>query len=128
MSTSIQRLLAHMAGDYVLQSHWLATEKVKSHTPAALHAASYTACFLPLTRNWKALAIIGGTHFVIDRWRLARHLVWLKNQVAPAAYRPEHTATGYGPDTPVWLSTWLMIIVDNSVHLGINEWALRRFR
>jgi hypothetical protein len=120
-------LLAHAVGDYVFQSDWLAAEKVKRHGPAALHAASYAAAFLPLTRSLRALAVIGGTHFVIDRWRLAKHVCWAKNQLAPAAYRPGHTATGYGADKPDWMAVWLLIITDNTMHLAINRWALRRF-
>lgn len=37
----------------------------------------------------------------------------------------ECSATGYPPETPVWLSTWLMIIADNTLHLTINFLALR---
>lgn len=124
MSTSMARLLAHALGDYGIQTDWMASEKTKRSLAAAAHALTYTACFLPLTRDWRRLAIIGGTHFVIDRWRLARHLAWAKNQLAPKAYRPGHTATGYGDDKPPWLSFWLMILLDNSAHLLINELAL----
>ena len=120
-------LLAHAVGDYVFQSDWMAAEKTKHHGPAALHAASYAAAFLPLTRSLRALAVIGGTHFVIDRWRLAKHVCWAKNQLAPAAYRPGHTATGYGADKPDWMAVWLLIACDNTMHLAINRWALRRF-
>lgn len=34
---------------------------------------------------------------------------------------------GYGPDTPDWLAVWLLIIADNTMHLLINRFALRRF-
>jgi hypothetical protein len=124
MNTSMARLLAHAFGDYGIQSDWMASEKTKRSLPAAAHALTYTACFLPLTRDWRRLAVIGGTHFVIDRWRLARHLAWAKNQLAPKAYRPGHTTTGYSVDKPPWLSFWLMILLDNSAHLLINELAL----
>lgn len=126
-SYNVDAVLAHLAGDYLAQSHWMATEKVKAHTPAAAHALAYTACFLPLTRSWKALGVIGGTHFVIDRYRLAKHVVWAKNQVAPAAFRPQHTATGYADDVPPWLAVWLLIVADNTMHLAINRWALKRW-
>jgi hypothetical protein len=119
--------LAHLVGDYVVQTHWMATEKTSRSGPAALHAATYAACFLPVTRSWKALAVIGGTHFIIDRWRLAKHVAWLKNQAAPAAYRPPHTVTGYAPECPDWLAVWLMILTDNTMHLVINRWALSRW-
>lgn len=120
-------LLAHVAGDYVAQSHWMATEKAQRHGPALAHAATYAACFLPITHSLRALSVIGGTHFVVDRWRLARHVTWAKNQLAPKASRPGHTATGYGADTPDWLAVWLLIIADNWMHLMINRAALRRW-
>lgn len=123
----MSEFLAHMVGDYVVQSDWMASEKTKKSGPAALHAASYAACFLPLSRSLRTLAVIGGTHFVIDRWRLAKHVCWAKNQLAPVAYRPPHTTTGYGADKPDWMAVWLLIIADNTMHLLINRWALHRW-
>jgi hypothetical protein len=121
-------LLAHLAGDYLLQTHHQATEKTRAWGPALAHAATYTAAYMPVTRSPKALAVIGVTHAVIDRYRLARHVVWAKNQLAPASYRPPHTATGYPEDTPPWLAVWLMIAADNTLHLLLNRWALARWK
>jgi hypothetical protein len=120
-------LLAHMLGDYVAQSHWMATEKTRRWLPAALHAATYTACYLMVTRSVPALAVIGVTHAVIDRYRLARYVVWAKNQLAPRSSRrpwPECSATGYPTEVPAWLSVWLMIAADNIIHLSINLTAV----
>jgi hypothetical protein len=123
-------LLSHLVGDYLLQTHHQATEKTRAWGPAVAHTATYTAAHLPITRSVGALAVIGVTHAVIDRYRLARHLVWAKNQFAPAVYRPGHTATGYPADTPAWLAVWLLIVADNTCHLLINaaavSWAQRR--
>lgn len=122
-------LLAHGAGDYVIQTDWMATEKTKRWLPAVLHATTYTAAHIPVTRSWKALAVIGVTHAVIDRYRLARHVVWAKNQLAPHSHRKpweECKATGYDPDRPAWLAVWLMIIADNIIHLTINTEAIKR--
>lgn len=119
-----------MLGDYVVQSDWMANEKTKAHAPAIAHALTYAACFLPLTRSIRALAVIAGTHYVIDHWRLARYVVWAKNQAAPASYRypwSEGKATGYHEDRPPWMAVWLMIAADNAMHLTINGWALRRW-
>jgi hypothetical protein len=102
----------------------MASEKTSHWLPAALHAATYTLCFLPLTRDPRRLAVIGGTHYLIDRYRLARHLIWAKNQLAPKDQRPAHTPTGFAADKPEWLAFWLMIIFDNSVHLVLNRLAL----
>lgn len=120
-------LLAHLAGDYLIQSHWMATEKTKHWWPAVAHAVTYGLPFLLLTQSPAAIAVIVATHAVIDRYRLARHVVWAKNLLAPKAYRhpwSECSATGYPADTPPWLAVWLMIIADNSMHLAINVGAV----
>lgn len=122
--TGLGILLAHLFGDYIAQSHWMATEKTKRWWPAIAHAATYTACYLPVTRSIPALLVIGGTHTVIDRYRLARHLIWAKNQLGPARYRNGHTATGYAEDVPPWLAVWLLIACDNTLHLAINTAAV----
>ena len=122
------QIVCHFIGDYILQSHWMATEKTKQSFAAAVHAVSYTLPFLFLTRSTAASAAIGGTHFVIDRWRLARYVVWLKNFSAPAGFNKpwsECSATGYAPDVPPWLSVWLLIIADNVLHVLCNAAALR---
>ncbi len=91
-------------------------------------------------------AVILGTHFVIDRWRLARYVVWAKNWMAPwprevvkvgdlpvgqlpNRMRPNPPfslcqATGYPPSTPDWMAVWLMIIADNTAHIILNGLAL----
>lgn len=128
-------LLAHAIGDYILQSDWMAVEKTKHLGPAIVHGVAYTVPFLLLTHDWRILAIVAGTHVVIDRWRLARYLVWAKNWVAPirvrrgenarftfGSYNPpwsECRATGYDRARPVWLTTWLLFIADNTVHVVI---------
>lgn len=122
-------LLAHLIGDYCLQSDWMAQRKTAEHLPAVVHAVSYALPFVALTRSKRALAVIAGTHYVIDHWRLARHVVWAKNQLAPQEYRyPWATAgvTGYGQRTDN-LVVPLMIITDNTLHGLINAWALARW-
>lgn len=120
-------LLAHLVGDYLFQSHWMATEKTKRWWPAVAHAVTYGLPFLVITHSPIALAVIVVTHAVIDRYRLARHVVWAKNHLAPGGSVPpwsECQATGYPPGTPPWLAVWLMIIADNTLHLTINSAAL----
>ena len=143
------QIVAHLVGDYSLQSHWMATEKIKQSLAAALHAIFYTLPFLFLTQSPEALAVICGSHFVIDRWRLARYVIWLKNWIAlPSLYAKETISplagkhlryglewdnkpwaecskTGYPDDTPPWLSVWLLIIADNTLHLICNAAALK---
>lgn len=120
------QLVVHAIGDYCLQSSWMANEKTKSHLPALAHVLVYGAGFLFLRPSALALAVIVGTHFVIDRWRLARFVVWAKNYLGPGnpPWR-ECKATGYPQTVPPWLATWLLIIADNVMHVLINGAALR---
>lgn len=121
------QLLAHAVGDYILQSDWMASEKTKKSIAAVAHVATYTLPFLFLTQSIVALAFVAGTHFAIDRWRLARYACWVKNWLGPWPYVPwkECAATGYAPDRPPWLSVWLLIITDNVMHVILNGVALR---
>jgi Protein of unknown function (DUF3307) len=120
----IGALIAHLVGDYLLQSHWMATEKVKRWWPAIVHGVVYTLPFLFVTQSPLALLVIAGTHAVIDRYRLAKHFGWLKNQLGPRWSRPSFSDAmsngGYNAQTPVWLSTWLMVVTDNTLHILIN--------
>ena len=135
--------LLHLLGDYVLQSDWMATRKVKptpntagklphshgeSWLAAAAHAAMYTVPFLLITQSPLALLIIGGTHLVIDHWRLARWVVWARNHIGRRATwvpRAEvHANSGSGAKTPAGLATAVMIVTDNTIHLIINTLTL----
>lgn len=118
------QLVAHAVGDYILQSDWMATEKTKQSLAAAAHATTYTLPFLLLSTSPAALAVILGTHFVIDRWRLARYVVWAKNWLGPNKPWRECVATGYPADRPAWLTVWLLIIADNTMHVLCNGLAL----
>lgn len=139
-------MLAHLVGDYVIQSDWMATEKTKRWWPAIVHGLTYALPFLFITLDWRALAVIALTHVVIDRFRLARYVIWLSNFAAPLRIRrpideSESTATfvwesynppwrdcrvtGFAPGRPAWLVVWLMFIVDNTLHLLVNVGAVR---
>jgi hypothetical protein len=112
---SADQIVAHLVGDYILQSHWMATEKVRNTLAAASHAITYTLPFAFITWSLPALALICGAHFVMDRWRLARFVVWVKN-----GCRWPMTETGYPEDVPQWMAVWLLIIADNVLHILIN--------
>lgn len=119
------QLVAHAVGDYVLQSEWMATEKTKRSLAALVHCIVYTLPFLFLTQNPYTLAVIAGTHFVIDRWHLARYVAWVKNRPWPgSAPWSECRETGFNPETPRWLSGWLVIVIDNVMHIVTNGLAL----
>jgi len=131
-------LIAHGMGDYVLQSNWMALEKTRRWVVAAAHGALYTVPFVFLVAVnsvvvWLvALALIGGTHAVLDRYRVARFVIYGKNLIAPPSQiRPwsECRETGFPPEAPEYLARWLLIIVDNLIHILINTlviiWAVK---
>lgn len=151
---TVDQLIAHAVGDYVLQSDWMANTKTSRSIACLAHVATYVLPFLLVTRSVPALAVIVVTHFVIDRWRLARYVCWAKNFLAPKhlskveVIRPdavpgsrlnpgvilygsarnlpwsECKATGYDPGRPAWMAVWLMIIVDNLMHVVCNGAAI----
>lgn len=112
------QILCHLIGDYLLQSNWMALNKVKSWLPAIIHGFAYPVPFLLLGPSIEALFVIITTHIIIDRFRLAKYWIWLNN-------RGDLNNGGYPKETPVWLSMWLMIIVDNTFHMLINGLALK---
>lgn len=123
------QLLVHAVGDYLLQSDWMAVTKTSKWSAALTHVGVYGLPFLFLTQSIPALALIVLSHLVIDHWRLARHVGWAKNFLAPRSGWPksweECKGTGYSPDKPPWMSVWLMIIVDQIMHVTLNGLALK---
>lgn len=161
MILTAAQLVAHGIGDYVFQSDWMAASKTQKSVAALAHVTTYTLAFVPLACTWTdlslspttwipasvgwlALLFILVTHFVIDRWRLARYVCWAKNWLAPkwltmpmsgaeGELPPKPlrnwpwescVGTGYGPDKQPWMAVWLMIITDNLLHVLCNSIAL----
>lgn len=141
MFITTDQLVVHIIGDYILQSEWMASHKTKSSVAALVHVIMYTIPWLVLTASLKTILFIAVTHFVIDRFRLARYICWVKNFMAPkwipiSGYNGTSrfirnkswrlcTDTGYGPEKPVWMSVWLMIITDNVMHIILNAFAVK---
>lgn len=122
------QLVAHAVGDYILQSDWMANEKTKKSAAAAAHAVCYSLPFLLFSPSVAAFLFIAITHFIIDRWRLARFVVYAKNYLAPKPWWfpwDQCAGTGYHTDRPAWLSVWLLIIADNIIHVICNGFALK---
>jgi len=122
------QLILHLIGDYLTQSDWMANEKVKRTFPALIHATVYSLPFL-LLGSWKAVLFIAVTHFFIDRFRLAKYIVFAKNFIGwPWPTWNDCKATGYPSKCPLWMAVWLMIIADNTIHLACNYAALTVLR
>ena len=146
----MEQLLVHIFGDFVCQSDWMALNKSKRTIPCLVHVLIYTACFLILTTSWKALLVIGVTHFLLDRFHTPmKRFIWLRGHLNPTLTYPEYgkcDTTGYYDDslynskkftsgdgsTELYhkprifgISIWLYIVHDNFLHLVINYMALK---
>lgn len=146
----MNQILVHLLGDFVLQSDWMALNKSKRFWPCFVHVCIYTSCFLLLTTSWKALLVIGATHFFLDRYHvIMKRFIWLRGHLNPQFSYPEYAkcdTTGYYDDSPYNtkkftsgdgstemyakprifpVSIWLYIIHDNFLHLVINYFALK---
>lgn len=122
----MEQLLLHLIGDYLTQTDWMAKNKTHRIGVAALHVTVYTLPFLLLSPSMRALAVMFASHVLIDRYRLARYVIYAKNRLTEPGLRwADASKTGYRNDMPPWLSVWLLIIADNTIHLAINYTALR---
>lgn len=84
MLIDCNQIVAHLIGDYLLQSDWMANNKTSRSVAAAAHVLAYSVPFVIWFRpSVGACLFIAVSHFVIDRWRLARFVVWAKNLMAP---------------------------------------------
>lgn len=122
----MHELLLHLTGDYLLQTEQMALRKTRSWFWAILHAGVYSLPFLLVIQRWEAWAVIFGTHAVIDRFRLANYVCRFKNVFWFGPDRPTiDSENGYAADTPVHVKFWLVVIIDNTIHLIINHLALK---
>jgi len=170
----IEQLILHLLGDYVIQNNTMAQRKTSSYLWAFIHAITYSLPFLLLTKGFNlAWFVIFITHFLIDRFRLARYWIMfynihrnkvckiqrhnqseiqndsfvyegnvyyilkdlgnnlykciILNDKEKQVYKNwvvDDTPTGFNSSTPPFLSTWLLIIIDNTFHIIINYLSL----
>lgn len=111
-------LLAHLIGDYIIQNDYIANEKTKKTLPTLIHVCLYSLPFYFIVGCSWSLLIIAGTHFFIDRFRLAVYWIKLIN------WNWKSKNFGFNDDKPLWMSFWLMIIYDNIFHIIFNSIAI----
>ena len=76
----MEQLLLHLIGDYITQTDWMAKNKINDIRVASLHAIIYSLPFLFITHSLLALSVICITHIFIDRYRIARYVIFAKNK------------------------------------------------
>lgn len=116
----MEQLILHMIGDYTLQSKWIANTKTKNNVDGyfacLIHCLIYSSLFYQIA-SFSAIIVIFSTHYLIDKFRLAKYLTMFING--------DRENNGYGNDTPLYLSTWLLFINDNIIHIVINYFAIK---
>lgn len=137
------QLIAHLIGDYCLQNHYMATQKTKAWFPALLHVLLYGIPFIVIGASLEQWFLIVSTHYLIDRYRLAKYWVvfwgigvegFVLREVAWWKHFRAYPEPAFGEDSwgkrtppdeaPPFLAVWLLILVDNTMHLAINCFAL----
>ena len=74
----------HMLGDYLLQTDWMAANKLRSAGVRTVHVLVYSVGFVPLGlfyassagRAWGFVGLVFVTHWVTDSRRWASDKVW----------------------------------------------------
>ena len=95
-------IYAHLIGDYLIQTDWMANGKKRSSWICAVHVLTYLVPFLFTPMPWWQLALIGAEHFLQDRTGV---VVWLMKAKGSAAF----IQPPCGP--------WSVILTDNILHV-----------
>jgi hypothetical protein len=104
----------------------MAKNKTTNWTAATCHGVVYSLPFYLLGISAEAWFVIFSTHVLIDHFRLARYVVFAKNWFSnPFLKWKDCNVTGYPNDMLPWLSTLLLIIADNTLHLLINYFSIK---
>lgn len=104
----MEQLIAHLAGDYLLQNDWMAQNKKKRTLNGELacitHCLLYAICFIGFADIFQ-LAAIYIFHYLIDRFYFVKNYMEIAGQ-------DDFAKPPFAP--------WSQIMVDNTFHLLIN--------
>jgi hypothetical protein len=96
--------MAHLVGDYILQTDWMALNKKSDSFPCFIHATLYSIPFMPIVCffPWFIIPIITFEHFLQDR---TQFIVWLMKKKGSEKFM----SPPCGP--------WSIIVTDNIIHI-----------
>jgi hypothetical protein len=95
-------IYAHLIGDYLLQTDWMAAEKKKSWWACLIHVATYMLPFAFCNMALWQLALIAVEHYAQDR---TSFVLWFMRAKGSAKF----TEPPLGP--------WSIILTDNVLHI-----------
>jgi len=113
----MEQLIAHLMGDFILQTEKQALGKKENFNLALQHALTYTIPFVFITQSFIALLVICITHAIIDYRPTPQILRRIINN--------SQTESGFLVGSPSFITVWLNIISDNTIHLLINMLAIK---
>jgi len=104
----ISAFVGHLVGDYLIQNHWMASNKKHSTLICAIHCilwatSVYLFAWWPLW-TWPILFI---THFIQDRSNI---IIWYMRTIGQTEF-----IKNYSP--------WSVIVVDNVWHI-VTLWVI----
>jgi hypothetical protein len=95
-------IYAHLVGDFLIQTDWMANGKKRSSWICFVHVATYMIPFLFTSLSWLQLACIAAEHFLQDRTRIVE---WFMKHAGKNSFAEP-------PKGP-----WSLIVVDNIFHI-----------
>lgn len=113
----MEQLIAHLVGDFILQTDKQAMTKKHDFKQALIHSITYTIPFLFITLSIPALLVICLTHAIIDHNKFIEAFRRKLNGTT--------TETGFAEERPAFITIWINIIADNTLHLLINYLAIK---
>lgn len=112
------QLIAHLLGDFVFQTDEMAKNKPNFDFYGwwwcLLHCIIYALPFLTITQNFQPIFLIFFSHFIIDKFGIAKH--WCQIFKVGARF-----------DWNNWIKIYLIFMVDMAFHLGCNYIILSHF-
>lgn len=95
-------IYAHLIGDYLIQSDWMAQHKKVSSWRCLVHVLTYMIPFLFCGFEWWQLVAIAAQHYVIDRTNFVKWFMEIK---------------GSGIFATNVCFPWSQIVTDNILHI-----------
>jgi len=95
-------IFAHLIGDYLIQTDWMALNKKKNSFQCLIHVVTYMVPFFWCHFLWWQLIAIAAQHYFIDRTNFVRWFMKVKGSEKFAI----------GPCSP-----WSIYMIDNIMHI-----------
>ncbi len=93
-------LVAHLVGDFLVQTDWMAVNKKHSSFACLVHVVAYMLPFLLCSLAWWQLALIAVQHLVQDRSAFVYWWMWVWKRVPPESRK------------------WVALYVDQAFHVA----------